>query len=108
VTHHAAFARVADRYGLEVSAVLRPIETIEPSPADIAGAKRAIDESGVGAIFIEPQFGGGEAERLAESAGVELVVLDPLGGGDWFTLMSKNLDALIEGLNAAGSGAGEP
>lgn len=98
VTHHASFARPADRYGLRVAAVLRPIETLEPSPGDLAAARSAIAEEGVGAVFVEPQFSGGEAERLAESAGVKLVVLDPLGDGDWFAMMATNLDRLVEGL----------
>jgi zinc transport system substrate-binding protein len=105
VTHHASFTRVAERYGLEVAAVLRAIETLEPSPADIAGAVRAIEDRGVGAIFVEPQFGVTSATRVADSAGVELVTLDPLGDGNWIELMRANLDALVTGL---GAGAAAP
>lgn len=101
VTHHASFNRPAERYGLQVAAVLRAIETLEPSPADMAAAVRAIKERGVGAIFVEPQFGMTSAERVAETAGVELVTLDPLGDGNWFALMRSNLDGLVEGLGKA-------
>lgn len=100
VTHHASFARPADRYGLRVAAVLRPIETLEPSPGDLAAARAAIAAEGVGAVFVEPQFSGGEAERLADAAGVKLIVLDPLGDGDWFGMMDTNLGRLVEGLSA--------
>ncbi len=102
VTHHASMSRVAERYGLRVAAVLRAVETIEPAPADIAKARRAIEAggaAGVGAIFVEPQFSGSSAQRLAESAGVKMVVLDPLGDGDWFKMMRTNLDGLVEGLS---------
>ncbi len=99
VTHHASFNRTAERYGLEVAAVLRAIETLEPSPADIANAVEAIRTRGVGAVFVEPQFGTTSATRVADAAGVELVTLDPLGDGDWIEFMHANLDALVEGLS---------
>lgn len=102
VTHHASMNRLAERYGLRVAAVLRAVETIEPSAADIAAARRAIEAEGVGAIFVEPQFSGTSAERLAEAAGVKMVVLDPLGDADWFAMMRTNLDRLIEGLSGGG------
>jgi zinc/manganese transport system substrate-binding protein len=101
VTHHASMGRPAAQYGLRVAAVLRPVETVETSAGDIAAARAAIEAEGVGAIFVEPQFSGSTAERLAESAGVRLVVLDPLGSGDWFAMMRSNLDALVEGLSAS-------
>ena len=100
VTHHASFNRPAERYGLEVAAVLRAVETLEPSPADIAKAVEAIESRGVGASFVEPQFGTTSATRVAKAAGVELVTLDPLGNADWVVLMRSNLDALVEGLSA--------
>lgn len=105
VTHHASMNRLAARYGLRVAAVLRTIEALEPSAADIAKAKRAIEDQGVGAIFIEPQFSGRAAERLAAEAHVKVVVVDPLGKGDWFAMMRSNLDGLVEGLSA---GRGSP
>ena len=103
VTHHASFNRPAERYGLRVAAVLRAIETLEPSPADIAAATRAIRDEGVHAIFVEPQFGTTSATRVAEASGVRLVTLDPLGDGDWFAMMRANLDALVDGLGAGAS-----
>ncbi len=104
VTHHAAFTRVAERYGLEIAEVLRRVDSAEPTPAEIAAARRAIDERGARAIFVEPQFNSTAAERIAESAGVALGRLDPLGTGDWFTMMRSNLDELVRVL---GSGAAQ-
>ena len=101
VTHHASFNRPAERYGLRVAAVLRAVETLEPSAADIAKSVEAIRAEGVGAIFVEPQFGRSSAERVAKAAGVELVTLDPLGKGDWVATMRRNLDALVRGLEAS-------
>jgi zinc transport system substrate-binding protein len=98
VTHHAAWGRLAARYGLKVAAVIRPIDTAEPTAGAIAAAVEAIRQHEVRAIFIEPQFNPAAAERIAQSAGVSVATLDPLGDGDWFTMMRANIESLAEAL----------
>ena len=98
VTHHSAWGRLASRYALKVAAVLRPIETTESTPADIAQAVEAVRGHGATAIFVEPQFNNESAGRVAQAAGVKMLVLDPLGGEDYFSTMRANLAALKEGL----------
>lgn len=98
VTHHAAWGRLAERYGLKVAAVIRPVETSEPTPGTLAAAVEAIRSHGVPAIFVEPQFNPAAAERIARSAGVRVAVLDPLGDGDWFAMMRANIESLAESL----------
>ncbi len=100
VTHHDAWSRLADRYGLRVAAVLRPVASGEPTPGELAKAREAIQREGVTTIFVEPQFDAALARRLAASAGVKVAVLDPIGGGDWFAMMRANLDALVGGIPA--------
>lgn len=90
VTHHDAFGRMAERYGLTVAAVIRPIATDEPTPAEIAAAVRVLQAKGARAVFIEPQFSGAAAMRIAETARVPLGRLDVLGDGDWFAMMRAN------------------
>jgi len=102
VTHHAAFARLASRYGLRVAAVIRNVEGAEPEAGKLAEVVAAIRREGAGAIFIEPQFDAGMARRLADSAGVQVGTLDPLGSGDWFATMNANLDELTRVLAPAG------
>lgn len=101
VTGHSAFGRLADRYGLVVAEVLRPIETTEPRPSQLAAVRDAIRDRSVRAIFVEPQFDGDVARRLAESTSVRLGILDPLGDGDWFAMMERNLASLVEALTPA-------
>jgi zinc transport system substrate-binding protein len=98
VTHHAAFGRFADRYGLRVAEVLRPIETSEPTPGQLSQVAQAIRKENIKTIFIEPQFDPAAAQRVATLAGVSVVTLDPLGTGDYFQFMRSNLLALIKGL----------
>lgn len=98
VTHHSAWGRLAERYGLTVAAVLRPVESAEPTPGQIAEAVEAIRTKGAKAIFVEPQFDSEAARRIADSAGVKTRTLDPLGKGEWFASMRANLEALEGGL----------
>lgn len=99
VTHHNAYSYIARRYGLEVAAVLRPIEVVEPTPGDLRQVTTAIREGGVRAIFVEPQFSGTAAERVAQATGIKVLTIDPLGDGDWAAMMRANLDALVLGLS---------
>lgn len=98
VTHHNAFNRLADRYGLRIAAVIRESEDAEPSPAHIAAVVKAIRAENVPVIFVEPQFDPKVARRIAKAANVKTATLDPLGTGDWFALMEANLKALESNL----------
>ncbi|MCW5769863.1 MAG: zinc ABC transporter substrate-binding protein, partial [Phycisphaeraceae bacterium] len=99
VTHHAAFGRLAERYGLRVVEVIRPVEGAEPTPANLAQVTDAISREGVRAIFVEPQFDARGAVLIAQRAGVRLGTLDPLGTGDWFAMMEANLLSLVSNLS---------
>lgn len=98
VTHHNAFPRPAKRYGLKVAAVIRGLENAEPKPSALDSVVKAIRSEGVHAVFVEPQFNAGLAERIAKAAGVKVARLDPLGDGDWFALMATNLESLATNL----------
>lgn len=98
VTHHAAFGRLAGRYGLVIAEVIRVNEGEEPTPGRIAAIVQAVRRENVTAIFVEPQFSSTTAERIATAAGVRTVKLDPLGDGDWFAMMRSNLKSLVTGL----------
>ncbi len=103
VTHHNAFGRLAERYGLKIAAVIRPIESTEPAPDQIAGAVEAIRREGARAVFFEPQYNPAAAEAIAKAAGVPSGVLDPEGSADWLGLMRKNLDELVRLLTGNGN-----
>ena len=106
ITHHDAFSRVAERYGLKIAAVIRVGDSGESTPEDIVRVVAAVKEHGAGAIFREPQYDAKAATRLAEQAGVRLLTLDPLGDGDWFAMMEANLEALCDGLGGGLGGGG--
>lgn len=98
VTHHAAFARLAERYGIEIAGVVRPIEGMEPTPVQLAKVVETIRAQRVRVVFVEPQYTSDAAERIAREEGLRLGRLDAVGHEDWFALMESNLDALVGGL----------
>lgn len=100
VTHHDAFGRLAQRYGLKVAASIKNTHAAEATPERIADAVRAIREQGATAVFFEPQYDKAVAERIAKTAGVKLGMLDPLGDGDWFAMMRANLKTLAQSLGS--------
>lgn len=109
VTHHNAYGWIAERYELEVAAVIRPNELLETTPGELNAAVEAVRSLDIDAVFIEPQFSGRAANRLREITGVRLLRLDPLGDGDWPEMMRTNLASLLDGLSSpAGSPAPVP
>ncbi len=87
------------------SAVIRPIEGAEPTPAELAAAQRAIERREAVGIIIEPQFDAAWPRRIAAEAGVPVAVLDPIGDGDWLAMMQSNLAELLVLFNAPGQTA---
>lgn len=100
VTHHNVFVRIADRYGLGEPIVLRPVETLEPTPSDIRNAIDIIREENISHVFIEPQFSPAAADRIAAETEAQLISVDPLGSEaeSWPAFMHDLLDALVRGL----------
>lgn len=102
VTTHDAFGRLLERYELRVGAVIQPVGAQEPTMASVAAAAEAVRTAGARAVFVEPQAPEGSARRLAAGADVPVGMLDPLGDGDWFAMMERNLDELVRTLEAGG------
>lgn len=98
VTHHNAFSRLAERYGLVVADSIREFENSDPTPKEIEQLVKTIREKNVSTIFIEPNYNATVAQRIAKAAGVKLGRLDPLGDGDWLKMMRSNLDQLASHL----------
>ena len=70
-----------------------------------------IQEKNLSAIYREPQMSDAACRRVAEAVAgqtgreIKVLVLDPLGDGDWFKMMEQNLAALEEGLAIQGDAA---
>jgi len=102
VPFHDAWPYFAQRYGLEVVVTLEPFPGREPSPRYVADAVALVRAAGATAVFGERQLNPRPAEVVAESAGVMLVVLDPIGGAPgpehYQDLMRENARKIAEAL----------
>lgn len=102
VPFHDAWGYFARRYGLTVGAVLEPFAGREPSVRFVAETVQQIRESGAQVVFGERQLNDRTAQVVAESAGVRVVTLDPLGGApgaeSYSELLRENAMAIAEAL----------
>lgn len=95
IAQHPAWAYFALRYGLVQAAVIEAIPGREPSPAEIARIIEMARREGIRALFAEPQLPPRALEVIAAELGLEVIVLDPLGGvpgrESYLELMRYNL-----------------
>jgi len=103
VTSHAAFAYLAEQYGLTQIAIsgLSPDE--EPSARQLASASNFAKENNVQYIFFESLISPKLSETIASEVGAKTLTLDPIEGiadndikqgKDYFTVMQQNLKSL--------------
>lgn len=102
VPFHDAWPYFAQRYGLDVVVSLEPFPGREPSPRYVADAVALVRAAGARAVFGERQLNPRPAEVVAESAGVRLVILDPIGGAPgperYQDLMRENARKIVDAL----------
>ncbi|MGY1713507.1 metal ABC transporter substrate-binding protein [Geodermatophilus sp. SYSU D01106] len=108
VTSHDAFGYLADRYGLEVVGISGLSPSTEPSPGQLAEISTLVRETGVTTVYTETLVDPAVAETVAQEAGVETAVLDPLegltdesAGSDYLEVMRADLATLQEGQGCA-------
>ena len=102
ITSHAAFGYLADRYGLTQTSISGIDPEQEPSAADIAAAKKAVEDTGSTTIFTEELVSPESAEAVASETGATTAVLSPIESApedaDYAGAMSANLNALRTAL----------
>lgn len=81
VTFHGSFGYFAERYKLNILAVIEPFPGSQPTGEYVAKVLAAIKEKKVPALYSEPQLDSRPAKVLADEAKIPLGVLDPVGGG---------------------------
>lgn len=107
VTSHAAFAYLADRYGLTQEAVAGLSPEVEPDPRRMAELSDLVAEGGVTTVFTETLVSPEVAQTLAKETGVTTAVLNPLEGltaeqraaeANYVSVMDDNLAVLSTAL----------
>lgn len=102
VTFHGSFGYFADRYNLNVAAVIEPFPGQEPSPRYLASVLSALENIEAPVVFSEPQLEARPARLVAEQSGRQMYELDPLGGTEgrdsYEALIRHNVSVLRRAL----------
>lgn len=107
VTAHAAFGRLAGRYGLRQASVAGIEPDQEPDPRRLGELADLVAREGVTTIFTEPLVSPRVSQALARETGASVAVLDPVeslsdaaldAGDDYERVMRRNLAAVRAGL----------
>ncbi len=102
VTFHDAFPYFAEHYDLDVVGVIIRSPGREPGAQELARLADEIRETGVPAVFIEPQFNPDLAEAIADEAGVQTLLIysdTPPEGAGYLEMMKSNVENVVEGLS---------
>jgi zinc transport system substrate-binding protein len=104
VSFHASWVYFARRYGLESVGVIEASPGRNPSPLWIKRIVENIREYRIQSVFAEPQLNPKVAEIIAKEAGVNVLMLDPIGGpnvpgrSSYIDLMNYNLNVLQKAM----------
>jgi len=101
VTFHGSMYYYADRYRLEVTAVIEPVPGREPSARYLARALETIRGAGVVALLSEPQLDPRAARALAAETNLPLYEIDPVGGVTGVDSYEKLLGQITQVLDKA-------
>jgi zinc transport system substrate-binding protein len=108
ITAHAAFAYLAEAYGLRQEAIAGLEPHSEPSAQRLAEIEDLVRREGVTTVFTEELVSPDVAETIAREAGARTAVLYTIegltpdeisDGDDYLSLMRKDLDALSAALD---------
>ncbi|MCB2413298.1 metal ABC transporter substrate-binding protein [Demequina sp. TTPB684] len=102
ITAHEAFGYLARAYDLDQIGIAGLEPDTEPSPARMREIHDIIEETGATTVFTEELVSPKVAESIAQDAGVEPAILDPIesvaSDDDYRSVMLRNLDALRAAL----------
>lgn len=107
VVSHQAFGYLCRDYGLTQHAIMGLSPDAEPRAQDIVNLTKTVNEKGLRYVFFEELVSDKLAKTLANEAGVETLVLNPVegltkeqaeNGENYFTIMEKNLQNLKKAL----------
>lgn len=80
VLSHPFFCYFLTRYGFTVADYIEPLPGKEPTPKALLALRQKIQKQKIRAIFTAPQDSQRPSQIVAESAGIQVFILDPIGG----------------------------
>lgn len=106
ITFHEAFPYFAQEFDLNIAAVVEREPGTEPTPKELASIIDTVKQTGIKALFAEPQYSSKAAETIAAETGAELYTLDPVVTGEsvpeaadaYLDAMRRNMETLKKAL----------
>lgn len=104
ITFHEAFPYFAKEFGLNIAAVVNREPDSQPSARELAETILLIRQSGIPAVFAEPQYPKSAADIVAKESGATVYSLDPAVTGNndknaYLDAMEQNLAVLKRALS---------
>lgn len=103
MTFHDAWVYYADEFGLEIVGTFEPFPGKQPTPKYLARLYDEAGRHGVTSLFSEPQLSSDTAASFVSDMGLELYVLDPLGGVEgrdgYIEMLEYNTEVIAEALS---------
>ena len=111
VTMHEAFPYFAEEFHLHIAGVVNREPDSQPSAKELAETIDLIRQTGVTAVFAEPQYSVSAADIIAAESGVSVYTLDPASTGDddpdaYLHAMESNLAVLKTALQKTNQESG--
>lgn len=102
IVFHDSWSYFADDFGLEIAGVFEKAPGKQPTPQYLADLYRTAQDNEIKAVFAEPQLSSDVVIPFIEDLGLELFVIDPLGGvdgrGSYIENMTYNIKTIDEAL----------
>ncbi len=102
VVFHDAWGYFSKYFDLEILATFEPFPGKIPSPKYLANLQNSIKIHNTKALFVEPQLSFETVRALSEDLGINIAVLDPLGGTEgrngYISLIDFNIESIITAL----------
>lgn len=106
ITFHEAFPYFAQEFGLNIAAVVEREPGTEPTSKELGEIIELINQTGIKALFVEPQYSSRTAETITAETGAMLHTLDPVVTGEavpeaadaYLDAMHRNMETLMEAL----------
>lgn len=105
ITFHEAFPYFAKEFGFTIAAVIEREPDTAPTAQELEDTIDIIKESGIKALFAEPQYSSKAADTIALETGAKVYTLDPAVTGEangdteaYLKIMDSNLETLKEAL----------
>lgn len=104
ITVHNDFMYFADDFDINIVGVINKEDDTQPSAREVSEMISLINDTGVKALFVEPQYSKSVADTIAGETNAKVRVLDPCVSGEiskdaYINIMRENQKSLKEALS---------